>query len=894
MEKELRLTDLVDVDILQRVQDAFSKMTGIAALTTDLNGVAVTKGSNFSDFCMNHTRKSAIGCTRCEQCDKYGAELALEQGKSITYFCHAGLVDFAAPIMANGKMIGCFIGGQVLTEAPDEDKVRKIADEIEVNQEDYLEAAGKVNIIPKENIDKAAEFLYTIAEILSEITYSRYLVFRAKEEVEKAANMKSDFLANMSHEIRTPMNAVIGMAEMALRENLPQNAREYIGEIKSSGKSLLTIINDILDFSKIESGKMNIVQVEYEPMSIVNDVTNIIMTRLEDKDVEFILDVDPDIPHKLYGDNERIKQIILNLTNNAVKFTRRGQVILHMGFERSEAENILLKVEVEDTGIGIKKEDMEKLFQSFQQLDSKRNRNIEGTGLGLAISKQLLSLMNGDIHVESEYEKGSVFSFELPQKVLDDTPSISVKAKKDIVVAGMIENEFVKKQLRASALRLGVQYKDIGNEDDIAGLYDKGVSHFFVESSLFSERVRCFMETNPQITAVLITNPGESVSHVMKNIRVVKKPVYTLNLAMIFNNENLHYDSRGQDVEFDFVAPEANVLIVDDNAINLTVAEGLLEPLKMKVDTATSGKEAIEKISGQRYDMIFMDHMMPDMDGVETTHIIRQFHKEYDNVPIIALTANAVDGTMEMFLKEGMNDFVAKPIELKLLISRVKRWLPTEKIQKVNAQEQSIPREKTHELPEIGNLDVESAYQLLGSEKLFWSVLKDYYRVIEQKASLIKGMEESENWPAYTIEVHALKSASRQIGAKELAEKAAALEKAGNEKNASMIHEETDSMLGMYCAYLPVLQPFFEEERTVKADDEKEWITLEIRTDLFHQLREAMDDLDMDAMEETVLKLEKFRFTEEEEGLLPQLMEAVENIDVEKCEELLAKWETIS
>lgn len=893
MDNELRLTDLVDVDMLQRIQDAFSRMTGIASLTTDIDGVAVTKGSNFSDFCMCHTRTSPVGCARCEQCDKYGAELALEKGRSITYFCHAGLVDFAAPIMANGKMVGCFIGGQVLTQAPDEEKVKRIADEIGVDQKEYLEAASRVNIIPKENIEKAAEFLYTIAGIISEITYSRYLVYRANQEIEKAANMKSDFLANMSHEIRTPMNAVIGMAEMALRENLPDNARGYINEIKSSGKSLLTIINDILDFSKIESGKMDIVPVEYEPMSIINDVTNIVMTRLEDKNVEFVLDVNPNIPNKLYGDNERIKQVILNITNNAIKFTREGQVVLHMNYERQSDTSILLKVSVEDTGIGIKKEDMGKLFQSFQQLDSKRNRNIEGTGLGLAISRQLLSLMDGSIHVESEYEKGSTFSIEIPQGVLDNTESIAIRDNKKIVAAGLISNPYVKKQFKDSILCFGVQYEELQDEDEVFRFDGMDMAYLFVESVLFSERIRQFAEKNPQITVVVLTDAKENMVCNIKNVRIVKKPIYTLNIAMILNNESLQYDYHHQDVElFDFMAPKAEVLIVDDNAINLTVAKGLLEPLKMQIDTALSGKEALEKISGKRYDIIFMDHMMPDMDGVETTHVIRRFHKEYDDVPIIALTANAVEGTREMFLKEGMNDFVAKPIELKVLVSRVKRWLSADKIQKIQVCKQAESKTERCNYPVVGDLDVESALKLLGSEKLFWSVLKDYYRVIEQKSSLIKAMEESENWTAYTIEVHALKSASRQIGAMKLAEQAAILEKAGNERDCARIHADTDTMLMQYRRYLTVLSPFFEEK--AEQEEQKERITVEIRSGLFEKLRTAMDDLDMDAMEEVVREMKQYHYDEAQKTLLERLWEAVNNIDVEECENILREWEELN
>lgn len=359
MENELHLTDLIDIEMLQRIQDAFSDMTGIASVTTDADGVAVTKGSHFSDFCMKYTRSSPLGCQRCELCDKNGAELALKKGASSTYFCHAGLVDFAAPIIADGRMVGCFIGGQVLTEPPDISKIMQVADELGVDPASYIQAVMKVNIVEKSQIDKAASFLYTIANGLSNIAYHKYQLFQANIEIEKANRMKSDFLANMSHEIRTPMNAVIGMAEMALREDLPPAARDYITQIKASGKTLLTIINDILDFSKIESGKMNIIPVEYEPMSTIHDVANIITTRIGSKNVELILDIAPDIPYKLFGDSIRFKQILLNLANNAVKFTKHGRVLLKIYADPVENGETVLHASIEDTGIGIKKNRLE-------------------------------------------------------------------------------------------------------------------------------------------------------------------------------------------------------------------------------------------------------------------------------------------------------------------------------------------------------------------------------------------------------------------------------------------------------------------------------------------------------------------------------------------------------
>ncbi len=891
MEKELYLTDLVEVATLQRIQDAFSDYTGMASLTTDVDGVPVTKGSNFTEFCMDYTRKTKIGHSRCEQCDKYGAHETWENGKPTTYYCHAGLIDYAAPIIADGNIVGCFIGGQVLVDEPDYEQIQKVAEEIGVDADGLYSAAQKVHILDKETIDHAANFLYTIANILSDMAYGKYLALQANKEIERVANMKSDFLANMSHEIRTPMNAVIGMAEMAMREEMSPMARDYVNQIKISGKALLTIINDILDFSKIESGKMDIIPVEYEPMSIINDVSNILITRLQDKNVELILDISPHIPHKLFGDNIRIKQILLNIANNAIKFTSRGKVVIHMSHTVLSGDEINLRISVEDTGIGIKKEDLGKLFQSFQQLDSKRNRSIEGTGLGLAISRKLLALMNGEIHVDSQYEKGSVFSFYLPQKVVDASDCIHVKQPQTVTAVALIENPYVREQLEIDCGYLGVEYKEFVSQEALSVMAASKNVFLFVEPGLLNAELEEYIKNEPLITIVLLIDFNIANEYDYSKMLYVIKPLYTLNEAMLFNRETLHhYDGNSWNEDPDFTAPEATVLIVDDNAVNLTVAEGLLEPLKMKIDTALSGKEAIGKISVHRYDIVFMDHMMPEIDGIETTHLIRRFHKEYDNTPIIALTANVMDGMDDMFLNEGMNDFVAKPIEFRTLISKVKKWLPPEKIQKKDNSGNSGKKQEPDKEIVIGDLDTKSAVRLLGSEKVFWNVLKEYYRFIDKKSTLIKALMEKEDWEGYTIEVHALKSSSKQVGAMSLSEKAAALEKAGKAKDVEQILSQTDEMLKQYRGYLTVLEPFFASEQ--EQDETKTDISPDMLHGLFADMHEALDNLDSISMELLIGKMEHYKYEEWQKELFDQLKNAVDEVDLDACEEIINKWET--
>lgn len=904
--EELNITDLIEIDMLQRIQDAFSLMTGMATLTTDRNGIAITKGSHFSDFCMKYCRSTELGRHRCEKCDRLGAEKALRAGASCAYFCHAGLVDFAAPIMAGEQMVGCFIGGQVLTVKIEEEKVRRTAAELGVDPEQLVEAAGRVRIVDKPTIDRAVASIYSVAKVISEIALSKHQIYLKNLELQKASKMKSDFLANMSHEIRTPMNAVIGMAEMALREEMTPAARNYLGQIKTAGQSLLTIINDILDFSKIESGKMDISSEEYEPMSLVNDMVNIIMTRIGNRGIEFTLDVNPDLPFKLYGDSIRIKQVMINLANNAVKFTREGNVHLKVDFQRTEQDTVAFQVSISDTGSGIREEDMDKLFRSFQQLDSKRNRNIEGTGLGLAISKQLVSLMHGKIRVDSVYGKGSTFSFVIPQKVVSDRPSIGRLGGK-VIAAGLIDSVYIAKELEIDMPRMGVTYSRIASEKELDRLGRMQADWLFVEQPLFTKDVHSFLREHPEITGVVLVNFRAMRSYNLPNVRAVKKPLYSLSLAGVFNGEEVYAGfTQMQTDDFEFTAPEAEVLIVDDNAINLTVATGLLEPLNMKIETALSGKEAVGKITDKRYDIIFMDHMMPELDGVETTRIIRRLLGKNGQVPIIALTANAMDGTKELFLSEGMDDFVAKPIELRVILSKLRAWLPEEKIirkkgrcteeekQETSAAAGAAARggETRTEATElcIEGLDVREAMRLLGNEKLFWAVLKEYYRVIEKKYDLIRNYEQKEQWREYTTEIHALKSSSRQIGALGLASLAECMEAAGNAGQAALIHKSTPELLDQYIRYKKLLAPYFEEETVSESGSRADKTEL---TGYFGEMRAAMDNLDMDAMEEVMGRMGSHSYSGAHREYFESLKDAVEDIDTEACEGILRSWEEL-
>lgn len=418
-----------------------------------------------------------------------------------------------------------------------------------------------------------------------------------------AEHSKSEFLANMSHEIRTPMNAIVGMCELILREpDISDSVREDCFNIQTSGRSLLSIINDILDFSKIESGKMELVEQEYNIASTLNDIINMSMTRKGDKKIEIIVQVDPNIPCGLLGDEIRIRQIIINLMTNAIKFTNSGAVTLRISQTKQEY-GINLNVAVLDTGIGISPENLEKLFTSFQQVDTKKNRTIEGTGLGLAISKKLIRRMGGFISVKSEYGKGSEFRFVIPQKVVKAEPFISVKNADMVNAVGYIDmhkfndpsipkryKELIESMI--SGLRIKCRWfssVDAVKQSVAAG----GVTHCFIGKEEYIADKDYFTQISQKCKIVVIQERVNAVV-LPPDMKCIYKPLYALSVVSALNNESIVLnmnERRGSTIRF--IAPRARVLIVDDNVINLKVAVGLMRPYRMQLVTAESARAAI-------------------------------------------------------------------------------------------------------------------------------------------------------------------------------------------------------------------------------------------------------------------------------------------------------------
>jgi len=724
---------------------------------------------------------------------------------------------------------------------------------------------------------------------------------KTMDELKAASNAKSDFLAKMSHEIRTPMNAIIGMAELALRENMDSSAHEHVITIKQASTNLLSIINDILDFSKIESGKLEIIPNNYMFSSLALDVINIIRMKVVDSNLQFVANIDSNIPNVLFGDETRIRQVLLNILSNAVKYTKKGFVSFSASVEIVN-NTALLTIDVTDSGKGIKPEDLKKLFGEFVQVDMASNKGIEGTGLGLAITKNLIKMMNGDIKVQSEYGRGSTFTIMLPQKIQSLKPLAVVENPKEKSILVYERNKIYVDSIVCTVDNLNVECARAENDEELREkLQSKNYPFVFVSYPLLGKARSIIQELGSKAQIVVLTEFGNAVTD--RNLSVLPMPAHSISVANILNgvSDNFSYNTN-ENVTARFIAPKARILIVDDISTNLKVAEGLMLPYKMQIDLCLSGSAAIDAVRENHYDLVFMDHMMPEMDGIEATKFIREIGNgdpHYTNLPIIALTANAVSGTREMFLSNGFNDFLSKPIDMVKLNTILAKWLPKEKQEKQEKLNEEIKIANTDAVNsevariKIDGIDIKKGISMTGGTfKGYLQTLAVFHKDGIQKIEEIKKSLETDNYLLYATYVHALKSALANIGASELSENAKALEFAGKEKDVTFIGSNN-------AQFLMNLEKLLDNLRNVLSSDgndgHKASVDFESLGSELNRLKEALESLDSAAIDHIVNSLRDFlQIGGIDSGVGSSIENILQNVLIGGYDEAISKIDILS
>ena len=604
----------------------------------------------------------------------------------------------------------------------------------------------------------------------------------ARDEAERANSAKSRFLANMSHEIRTPINTIMGMDEMILREDIKNVPKEYSGpvtdyarDIKTASESLLALVNDLLDISKMESGKMHLVEQEYDTQQFLREIIAMVRNRAEAKKLYFDLDIDETLPQRLYGDSGKIKQIVLNILTNAVKYTDEGGFVLSVKITERNAVQVSVRISVKDTGSGIREEDLNKLFNAYERLEEVKNSNIQGTGLGLDISRQFAEMMGGKLWCESVYGEGSEFILTMKQKIVDETA-------------------------------IGVFLEE--SEEVAEGGY------------------------KPQ-----------------------------------------------------FIAPDADILVVDDTPMNLNVIKGLLKPTKVFVTTAKSGEECLEKIADNDFNVVLLDHMMPGLDGIETLEKIRLTHPD---LPVYALTANATAGGEEFYRSKGFTGYLTKPVDIVAVEHAIMRHLPESMMMKPSGEDVTVLDNKLPDellwLENAEGISVEEGIKNSGGASQFVFMLNMFYDSIDATSSEIETAYQEKDLKLATVKVHALKTTARIIGALTLSADCQALEDAGNRADEEFISANKDRLLFDHRAYKNILKGLKQKAKTDKPE-----IAETTLQEAYMALKEMIPQMDYDAVEMILTQVREYTIPECEEKLITALEENLKRVNWEQMEKLIAQ-----
>ncbi|MDR1660277.1 MAG: response regulator [Desulfovibrio sp.] len=606
---------------------------------------------------------------------------------------------------------------------------------------------------------------------------------------------KSLFLARMSHEIRTPLNAILGSAELISRKNIPAEIRSFSYIISHSGKALLALINDILDFSKIESGSLELDIRPYDFASMLNDVLNMTRVRLMSKpQLTFTAHVNPSIPAFLTGDEARVRQILLNLLTNAFKYTQKGFIRFSVELKSRRDDAVELCFQVKDTGIGIKKEDMDAIFDDFARSDVRQHADVEGTGLGLAITRTLCGMMDGAIRVQSTYQKGSLFTARIWQRFSDTEPLAAIGPECAPRMLIYHDNPLEMVSLLRAIKDLSIPKPYIApNLHDFVTALDLDEYDFAFIPVAHAWRFDVRGEGARRTRLAFITKLGEVPE--VEEAEILLQPITCVNIAnLLRGDKRTEHNARSSDITF--TAPSANILVVDDMHTNLLVARELIAHFGIVPDTCVNGREAVNAIVAKHYDVVFMDHMMPVMDGIEATRIVRNMARQNENcrgVAIVALTANALVGQGAMFLQKGFDDFLPKPIEMRKLAEMLKKFIPEEKLKAACL----LPPQQSGGIRSIKGVNCADGLEnVCGSLPAYIDILRVFCRDSDDLLARLKKAVKEEDSPECALVAHSLKSSCRTIGAAAAARLAADMEDAAEVADFSFLRESIGKLDG--------------------------------------------------------------------------------------------------
>jgi len=650
---------------------------------------------------------------------------------------------------------------------------------------------------------------YALLGIYDDITKLKHNERKLEEAIkaaEEASRSKSDFLSRMSHEIRTPMNAIKGLAELLALTKLDSIQDSYVRNIIKSSNSLLSIINDVLDFSKINENKVEFVEGYYLLADLIAEVSNVVSLRATEKGIMLLMDISPSLPKGLIGDDVRVKQVIINILNNAVKYTPQGYVILRL-FGKETTKGFELVCAVEDTGIGIRAEDIPFLFEAFSQADRRVNHHIQGTGLGLSISDRLIRGMGGSITVESEYGKGSIFTARFPQRIENREPLAAVENPGEKRVL-LLEQDARVRCASHMLDELGVAYTAVTDEKDLTNKVIGRYTHCIYDDSFSENNIRRVRVRTPDCVFIALKDMRYAMGQSELYDAVLFIPLLITELAKalaMVPGQHSQEASAGKSID-DFVLADTHVLVVDDNEINLIVSGEILRAYKAEVTCAESGKNALDLCAEKQFDLIFMDHMMPDMDGVETTIALRGGNSPNKNIPVIALTANVVNDVASYYLQSGMDDFISKPIEIEDLSRVLLKWLPGSKITTIEMAlqtEVSTPNQTQENSMErlIQSLDAFGMYV----SDVMREIGNDYdvyihrmNRIRTNMAPLVARLRDEvrmENWDDFAVHIGEMGSMIHDVGARDCSGRARKLSNAARERNIDYVRGDFFSLM---------------------------------------------------------------------------------------------------